>query len=149
MQAGDQCGIVGHCIADPVVKQFKVLAIKFKSISYYLDTSFLHLQQDNFGSFGNYWHNNSMQRQNLWHLGRITPTLGGKNSAIHSKIIPHSPSLVPAGARDVSLREIPDGPGSAVCGSVSMGGIVPLDHWSGHRCGHTAACSTDPGAPLR
>lgn len=54
MQAGDQCGIVGHCIADPVVKQLKVLAIKFKSISYYLDTSFLHLQQDNFGSFGNY-----------------------------------------------------------------------------------------------
>ena len=52
MQAGDQCGIVGHCIADPVVKQLKVLAIKIKSISYYLDTSFLHLQQDNFGSFG-------------------------------------------------------------------------------------------------
>ena len=54
MQTGDQCGIVGHCIADPVVKQLKVLAIKIKSISYYLDTSFLHLQQDNFGSFGNY-----------------------------------------------------------------------------------------------
>ena len=45
MQAGDQCGIVGHCIADPVVKHLKVLAIKFKSISYYLDTSFLHLQR--------------------------------------------------------------------------------------------------------
>ena len=52
MQTGDQCGIVGHCIADPVVNHLKVLAIKFKSISYYLDTSFLHLQQDNFGSFG-------------------------------------------------------------------------------------------------
>ena len=41
MQTGDQCGIVGHCIADPVVKHLKVLAIKFKSISYYLATSFL------------------------------------------------------------------------------------------------------------
>ena len=54
-----------------------------------------------------------MRRQNLWHLGRITPTLGGKNSAIHSKIIPHSPSLVPAGARDVSL--VPAVRCAAVC----------------------------------
>ena len=52
MQTGDQCGIVGHCIADPVVKHLKVLAIKIKSS--YFDTSFLHLQHDHFGSYGNY-----------------------------------------------------------------------------------------------
>ena len=51
MQAGDQCGIVGHCIADPVVKHLKVLAIKFKSS--YFGTSFLHLHQEHFGSIGN------------------------------------------------------------------------------------------------